>query len=158
MIYNFNENIMLTELTKETKKLYDTDYNLWVLETVEQLKNKDFDCLDLDNLIEEVQDLSKRDKKKIKSLLRRLFEHLLKLKYWDQEKERNQYHWRGEIINFRVQIKDELKDSPSLKPYLKEILPECYQNGRKIASQKSGLPLPNFPEKPIRRSLPLRDR
>ena len=158
MIYNFNENIMLTELTKETKKLYDTDYNLWVLETVEQLKNKDFDCLDLDYLIEEVQDLSKRDKKKLKSLLKRLFEHLLKLTYWESEKERNKNHWQREILNFRQQIREELENSPSLKPYLREILDQSYQDGRKLASKASALSLNTFPEKPIRRSLPLRDR
>ena len=140
---------MVTELKTEVKKLYDTDYNLWVLETVKQLKNRNFDCLDLDNLIEEVEDLSRRDKKKLKSLLRRLFEHLLKLKYWELEKERNQRHWRGEIINFRVQIKEELEDSPSLKPYIQEIFSACYQNSRKIASQRSGLPLETFPQKPI---------
>ena len=39
---------MVTELKTETKKLYDYDYNLWVLETVKQLKNKEFNRLDLE--------------------------------------------------------------------------------------------------------------
>ena len=38
--------------------------------------------LDLENLIEEVSDLSRREKKKLKNLLIKLFEHLLKLTYW----------------------------------------------------------------------------
>lgn len=76
---------MVIQLQTTAKNLYDTDYNLWVMETVDQLKNKNFDAIDLENLIEEVSDLSRREKKKLKSLLRNLLEHLLKLKYWEFE-------------------------------------------------------------------------
>ena len=140
---------MLVQEKSSTKTLYDTDYNLWVLETVKHLESKDFESVDWENLIEEVSDLSRRDKKKLKSLLRNLFEHLLKLKYWESAIKDNKPHWEGEIINFRKQIKDELKDSPSLKSYLKEIIEECYQDGREIASRRSQLPLSTFPEQPI---------
>jgi mRNA-degrading endonuclease RelE of RelBE toxin-antitoxin system len=140
---------MVAQLKTESKNLYETDYNLWVLETVKKLENRDLDSLDWENLIEEVSDLSKRDKRKLQNLLKRLCEHLLKLKYWQSEIERNKRHWRGEITNFRQQIQYQLEDSPSLKPYLTEIYTQCYQDGRQIASQKSGLPLNTFPEKPI---------
>jgi hypothetical protein len=140
---------MVAELIKNKKKLYDTDYNLWVLETVNKLEKKDLDSLDWNNLIEEVLDLSRRDKRKLESLLMRLIEHLLILHYWDLEKERNRGHWQREIINFRKQIKRILKDSPSLKPYLQDVFEECYQHGRQIASQRTGLFLDTFPQKPI---------
>ena len=80
---------MVLEFKQKQKNLYDIDYNLWVLETVKKLENGDFKYIDLDNLIEEVLDLSKRDKRKLDSLLTRLCEHLLKLGYWQGEKERN---------------------------------------------------------------------
>lgn len=140
---------MVTQLKTQSKSLYETDYNLWVLGTVEILKNRDFNSLDLENLIEEVLDLSRRDKQKLESLLMRLIEHLLKLGYWESERQRNQGHWKGEIRNFRKQIKKQLKVSPSLKPYLREIFEECYQDSREIVSDKSQLPLNTFPEKPI---------
>ena len=140
---------MLTESQQKQKQLYESDYHLWVLETVKQLQNGDLDSLDWENLIEEVLDLSKREKRKLQSLLKTLLEHLLKLKYWDNEIERNQRHWRGEIANFRQQIQYQLEDSPSLKSYLDEIFFQCYQDARVIASEKSGLPLHTFPEEPI---------
>jgi len=140
---------MVRELKPTVKKLYDTDYNLWVIETVKLLENRDFDSIDWENLIEEVSDLSRRDKKKLKSLLIKLFEHLLKLKYWDAEVKYNKGHWLGEIRNFRQEINDELQDSPSLKPYVREIFEECYYKGKAIASDKSQLPLHTFPEKPM---------
>ena len=83
---------MVAELIKNKQDLYDTDYNLWVLETVKKLEKRDLDSLDWDNLIEEVLDLSRRDKRKLESLLMRLIEHLLILKYWDLERERNRGH------------------------------------------------------------------
>jgi sugar-specific transcriptional regulator TrmB len=137
---------MVIQLQTTSKKLYDTDYNLWVMETVDQLKNKNFDAIDLENLIEEVSDLSRRDKRKLESLLRRLFEHLLKLKYWESQITRNQGHWKGEIRTFRKQINNELKTSPSLKRYLIEILDKCYQDAREIVSDKSQLSINTFPE------------
>ena len=140
---------MVAELRKSNKSLYETDYNLWVLETVAKLKSKDLDDLDWENLIEEVLSLSRRDKHKLASLLTRLLEHLLKLGYWYSEKERNQNHWKREIRNFRLQIDRLLSDSPSLKPYLLEIFDKCYKNGISLASDSSGLSLEDFPEQPI---------
>jgi len=134
---------------QEQKTLYDTDYNLWVIETVKLLENRDFDSIDWENLIEEVSDLSRRDKKKLKSLLIKLFEHLLKLKFWQSEYAQNKGHWEAEILNFRQEINDELQDSPSLKPYVREIFEECYYKGRAIAAKRSQLPLHTFPEKPM---------
>ena len=140
---------MITQLNTVSKTLYDIDYNLWVLETVKKLKNREFNALDLDNLIEEVSDLSRRDKKKLKSLLRNLFEHLLKLTYWQTEIPYNRLHWKREIRNFRKQIKDELEDSPSLKNYLNDILEECYEDAKELTSDKTELPLSTFSKNPI---------
>ena len=140
---------MVAELRKTDKTLYETDYNLWVLETVQKLQDRDLDDLDWENLIEEVLGLSRSDKRKLESLLMRLIEHLLKLGYREKEREQNKKHWKGEIISFRKQIKRLLRDSPSLKPYLESVFEECYQDGREIAAQKSELPLITFPEEPI---------
>ncbi|MDB9312945.1 DUF29 domain-containing protein [Spirulina sp. CS-785/01] len=140
---------MAKQLQQTNQKLYETDYNLWVLDTVKKLKERDFAALDLEELIDEILDLSRRSKKKVKSLLRNLFEHLLKLSYWESEVERNQFHWQGEIRNFRKQIRDELEDSPSLRNYLQGVFEECYEDAKEIVSDRSQLPLDAFPEKAI---------
>lgn len=140
---------MLQQSQQKQKQLYETDYHLWVLETVKQLQNGDFEAIDWENLIDEVSDLSRREKRRLESLLTRLFEHLLKLKYWDAEREWNQNHWKREIRNFRKQIKKELKASPSLKNYLSEQLSELYQDARELVSDASGFPVADFPEEPI---------
>ena len=140
---------MSTQIKPTLNKLYQQDYNQWVELTVKQLQEEKFAGVDWENLIEEVADLSRRERSKLKSLLTRLWEHLLKLGYWESEREYNQGHWKGEIRNFRKQIKDVLKNSPSLKPYLLDIFAECYQDAREIIADRSQLPLENFPLKPI---------
>lgn len=125
--------------------LYETDYNQWVEITLKQLQEQNFEAVDWENLIEEVADLSRREKRKLENLLNRLLEHLLKLGYWVVERDNNDGHWRSEIRNFRKQIKRELKASPSLKPYLLEIFDECYQDAREIVADRSKLPIETFP-------------
>ena len=82
--------------------LYETDYLLWIEATVQQLQARNFEELDLDNLIEEISDLSSHRKNAATSYLMRICEHLLKLIYWDTEREHCRRGWRAEIRAFRV--------------------------------------------------------
>jgi hypothetical protein len=118
-----------------TKILYETDYNQWVNETVQQLRERKFDGVDWDNLIEEIEDMEKSQKRALESFLTRLVKHLLKLSYWESEKERNGNHWKSEIVNFRYQIHKRLKESPSLRPELESIYAEIFPVAIKSVSQ-----------------------
>jgi len=51
---------MVTELKQTAKNFYGTDYNLWVKETAILLEARSFNSLDLENLMEEILDLSER--------------------------------------------------------------------------------------------------
>ncbi|MFO5491465.1 MAG: DUF29 domain-containing protein [Cuspidothrix sp.] len=140
---------MVTSTQPTTQTLYDQDYYLWLKTTINQLRTRQFSAVDLENLLEELETMGKSEKRAIESLLTNLLVHLLKLRCWDSERERNQGHWQGEVRTFRRQIKKSLKDSPSLKPYILEIFDECYQDARKEASDRSQLPIDTFPVIPI---------
>ena len=43
-------------------------------------------------------------------------------------------------------LEDALETSPSLKPFLQEVLAKCYQRSRKLAADETGLPLNTFPQ------------
>jgi hypothetical protein len=124
------------------RSLYEQDTSLWVTETVNKLKAKDFENLDLENLIEEVEALGKSQRNATKSFSRRLIEHLLKRCYVPLPE--CYIGWQREIRAFRNEIKDILEDSPSLKNFLLEIFPKIYASA--IASVREEYPQINFPD------------
>ncbi len=123
-----------------TSSLYETDYNQWIQETVQQLQNRNFDTIDWENLIEELESMGKNDKRALISLLTRLLEHLLKLSYWESEKPRSGNHWASEIVNFRAQIKTRIEDSPSLRPQMQTFYEKAYPVAIKSVSKLFSLP------------------
>ena len=125
--------------------LYDRDYQLWLENTINQLRQGDFQGVDWQNLLEELADLGKNNRRALKSLLTRLLEHLLKLTYWQSQRDYNQAGWKKEIRNFRLQIADLLADSPSLKSYLREILAKCYLDARNLLIDETKLDASIFP-------------
>jgi hypothetical protein len=120
--------------------MYEEDYYLWTQTMVEKLKNQDYLTIDWDNLIEEIEDMGKSQKRAIESLLLRLTEHLLKLKYWEAEKQRNKRHWEAEVVNFRVLLRKRFKESPSLKANLAEIYEENLRDAKRSLSKLFDLP------------------
>lgn len=114
---------------------YETDYNQWLKETVKQLQERNFEQVDWDNLIEEIESIRKSDRRALMSLLTRLIEHLLKLAYWQEEKKRSGNHWAAEIVNFRAQIQHRLEDSPSLRTELAAMYDKVYPVAIKSVSQ-----------------------
>jgi hypothetical protein len=128
--------------------LYDTDYQIWLNKTLTQLQSHDFENIDLENLIEELISLGKSDKNAISSYLMRLCEHLLKVKYWETEREQCLRGWNLEILSFRIQIQEKLEDSPSLRNFLQDNFTKQYKNARKLFLQASGLDTAIVPENP----------
>ena len=123
--------------------LYDTDLNLWVEAQLLALEKQRFQDLDLPNLIEEIEDLAKRDKKALRSHLKVLLLHLLK---WQFQSEKRSNSWKTSIANARIEIEDILLDSPSLKNYLPTVVDRVYVNARQLASTETGLTISAFPE------------
>ena len=114
---------------------YETDYNQWLKETVKHLQERNFEQVDWDNLIEEIESMGKSDRRALMSLLTRLIEHLLKLAYWQEEKKRSGNHWAAAIVNFRAQIQHRLEDSPSLRTELAAMYDKVYPVAIKSVSQ-----------------------
>ena len=73
----------------ELEQLYDRDFNLWVEQTVNAIKDRDLNNMDWDNLIDEVEDMAKSEKRLLESYLERLIEHILKLRFWESKREQN---------------------------------------------------------------------
>ena len=103
----------MTQTISPNTSLYDRDLNLWLETAIAQLKSGDFQNLDVENLIEELEGLAGRDKRELKSRLRTLLEHLLKRIYVNMPDCFN--GWENTIREQRSQLEDIIDQSPSLK-------------------------------------------
>ncbi|XHR85025.1 MAG: DUF29 domain-containing protein [Gloeotrichia echinulata GP01] len=131
------------------KALYSQDFYQWIQTTIQNIRNRELNSLDWENLLEELEDLGNEQKHQLENRLLVLFEHLLKLTYWHQERNYNSRGWKGTIIEQRKQLKKLLKRNPSLKPYLLEVFAEAYQDARDITIVKTGIEPEIFPLEPI---------
>jgi hypothetical protein len=120
--------------------LYEQDYGLWAEQMADFLSAGRFAELDIDNLVEEVRDLSKRERDRLLSSLRLIVHYLLK---WDYQPQLRSKSWQITIQRERLQIIRYLKDSPSLKRYLTdEWLDETYVVSSLNAQKETDLEFP----------------
>jgi hypothetical protein len=133
---------MTTELKIVQQSLYDRDFAKWLETTADQLRAQDYANLDWENLLDEIESMGKRERRSLKSNLVILLLHLLK---WQYQAEQRSGSWKGSIVEHRQRIRDELEDSPSLQPYLIEILDAAYADGRDRAAAETGLDIAIFP-------------
>jgi hypothetical protein len=130
------------ELQTLKKSLYDSDFMAWITATVDRLRAEDYTAVDWENLIEEIDAMGRRERKSLKSNLVILLQHLLK---WQYQSALRGGSWKGSIVEHRQRIRDDLEDSPSLKPYLPEILASAYGDAIDRAAAETGLPASQFP-------------
>ncbi len=136
----------MTQLTTPNTNLYDSDLNLWLEDTIAQLKVGDLDNLDLKNLIEELEGLAGRDKRELKQRLTTLLEHLLKRCYINSEYD--YAGWVRTINRTRLAIKDILEQSPSLKNYINspKLLQKAFDDALRLLRSDPDYKSIDFPD------------
>jgi Domain of unknown function DUF29 len=125
--------------------LYDQDFALWIAEQVAALRAGDAAALDVHNLIEELEGLTKRDERALGSQLKRIMAHLLKRRHQPQRASRS---WVDSIENGREEIADILEQSPSLRHALPGLLNKNYPRAVAQAARDTRLPAQTFPTEP----------
>ena len=124
---------------------YDSDYYGWVQQQAELLRSGQFDQLDLEHLLEEVESLGRSEKRALTSQIARLYLHLLK---WQFQTDRRSNSWVFSIRSARREIQQLLQDNPSLKSWLPSAIAQAYPTAREQAFVETHLPLKTFPIEP----------
>lgn len=98
---------MADDLTKPVD-LYDRDYVAWAEAQAAALRARGAggNALDYDNLAEEVEDLGKSEIHACASQIDNIIRHLLKIEYVGPLQ--TVPHWRGEVFEFRRQLRRRL--------------------------------------------------
>ncbi|ACD66878.1 MAG TPA: DUF29 domain-containing protein [Sulfurihydrogenibium sp.] len=101
------------------KELYEKDFYQWITENIELLKNKEFDLVDWENVIEELESIKRSELRSVISFMAVILEHLYK---WENFKENNSMGngWVRSINTSIIQLKELFDNSPSLKRKAKE--------------------------------------
>jgi hypothetical protein len=105
--------------TKSLKELYEKDFYLWVLENLKLLKNKEFELVDWENLLEEIEYMARKELRSVISLMAVIMEHLYK---WENYRESAYMGsgWKKSILNARKELIDLFDEMPSLKRIAQE--------------------------------------
>jgi hypothetical protein len=108
---------------------YDDDFYAWTQYQAEVLRSMpcDDNRFDRDHVAEEIEDLGKSERDAVRSQVRRILVHLLKLAYSPAGAPRR--GWRGSIIDARAELEEKL--SPTLQQDLSTNLCKIYASARK---------------------------
>jgi hypothetical protein len=109
---------------------YDSDFSLWSEQQAALLRAGKVSELDLENIAEEIEALSRSDKRALRSHLAVLIQHIIK---WNCQSNKCSKSWKKSILNSRQVIDELVQESPSLKPYLASIVEEAYRKAKAAA-------------------------
>ncbi|HYZ25479.1 MAG TPA: DUF29 domain-containing protein, partial [Geminicoccaceae bacterium] len=127
----------------ETRRVrYEEDLYAWTQEQAALLRARQYDALDLENLAEEIVAVGGRDRRKLESRLCVILLHLLK---WQAQPALRGASWRKTLRTQRREIRKLLKQSPSLRRDVSELIRDAYVDAVKDAIDETGLPHDRFP-------------
>jgi hypothetical protein len=125
------------------EQIYGGDFYDWTIQTSRLLRAGRISEVDLEQIAEEIEDMGKSDRRALASHLKILMVHLLK---WRYQPTHRGISWKLSITNARDEIQDLLKESPSLKSKVEQLMAERYGAASKRASLETGLAQDSFPE------------
>lgn len=122
---------------------YLDDYGAWITAQIDLLRDGQFDELDIEHLLEEIEGLARSDFDAFKSAIRIVLIHMLK---WDIQTDYRSRSWSVSIDGHRVRVWEQLEGSPSYKSRIDEAVAKAYRRARYDAAKETRLPLASFPE------------
>lgn len=127
----------------KTSDLYELDFYGWTQQQAKFLQEGKWDCLDIPNLIEEIESLGKQQRQELRNRLGILLGHLLT---WEFQPDHRSRSWLATIREQRRQILRVLKENLSLRPYLQEAIEDAFQSGLNLAVSETSLSYKVFPQ------------
>jgi hypothetical protein len=115
---------------------YTTDFYAWTQQQAKLLRNKEINCLDWQNIAEEIEDMGRSEKRQLESRLEVLIMHLLKWQFQPNLRSRS---WQLTIKKQRLRIEKLLTENPSLKSRLDDTKDKVYPLAVISAEKETGL-------------------
>ncbi len=132
----------MTDSTAMDKKLYEQDLALWLADTIAKLKVGNFEQIDIEHLVEEIEGLAGKDRRELQTRLKVLLAHRLKRIYVNSVYDNR--GWENTIREQRDELLVLLEQSPSLKQYFLEVFDKVWQ--RALTDVRANYPEVAFPD------------
>jgi hypothetical protein len=122
---------------------YQDDPALWAKEQAAALRAGRWQDLDLENLVEEIEGLSRSDRRELMSRMVALLAHLIK---WAHQPFNRSSSWEQSIKLQREEIAELLAEVPSLeRTFTKDWQQKAWAKARRVAAIETGLDEKTFP-------------
>jgi hypothetical protein len=115
----------------------------WTQEQAALLRAHALDGLDWENLAEEIESMGGRDRRELESRLTVVLLHLLE---WQAQPALRSKSWRSTLRTQRREIRRLLKESPSLRREVPDLMAEAYDDAVEDAVEETELPAKTFPK------------
>lgn len=132
----------VTHPEAEAAPAYDRDAYGWALHQARLIRAGRLDEIDVENVAEEIESVGRSERRELTNRLALVIQHILK---WQFQPERRGASWASTITEQRAGAAIVLRDNPSLRPVLPEIVTDAYRLGRLAVIRETGLPKGTFP-------------
>jgi len=105
--------------TQNLKELYEKDFYLWVQGNLRLLKNEEYDLVDWENLLGEIEDMGQRYLDNAISFMAVILEHLYKWEHF-RYREYVEHNWIKSLNNARKELRTIFRRHPSVKAKTQE--------------------------------------
>ena len=116
---------------------YEQDFYAWTVEQGRLLRAGELSAIDAVNLAEEIESMGRRDRRELESRLTVLLTYLLK---WQMQPDQRSRSWSATMREQRRQIEKLLRESPSIRPFVANVLAQAYGDACEDAADETGLP------------------
>jgi len=120
---------------------YETDFFAWTQDQAKLLRASRPNSIDWEHLAEEIEDLGQGKLSTVKSQLRNLLAHMLKVAYSTDEGPIR--HWMSETVAFHADAIDAYTNS--MRQLIEPEMPKIWRWAQKQAMPHLPKPSPNFP-------------
>lgn len=123
--------------------LYEKDFYAWAEENARLMKEGKLSQIDAAHIAEELESMTRSEKRELISRLAVLLSHLLK---WQFQPERRSNSWKSTIDAQREDVADILEDSPSLRHGMEKKLEKAYHKARFLVAAETGIGKERLPD------------
>ena len=116
--------------------VYWRDTYAWAMQQAEALRRQDWGAVDWDNLLEEIEDLGRSERRGWMILCSKVIAHLLTWEYWDLGEPDPEPNWSRSIRDARLSMGAILEESPCLQAQHPKMLQKAWANGRARAVEE----------------------